>query len=216
MQMKLPPKYRPAFTAAMALLFLAGCSGLPREEDQYANAWDSVVGSPEWNASLTSRVSPSAGDRPAYYALPGTENLNSSEVTPEFLEVYPKLVSRAYFRLIADARAADYRVRTAYQEAYLESHKEQNRNNPALERECETAKQRFLAHRRMLEGLVSWRAFHQFGSDDLDFFLKEQLDESYRMYSNGLGENQIVAHLMNTLADLYHKGQEGTSRYPLF
>lgn len=202
--------------AAVALLFLTGCTSLPREEDRYAAAWESVVGSPEWQQSLTDRLNPTASPNPSFYALPGIGNLDSREVEPVFLEVYPKLVSRAYFRLIAEARAADYRVRTAYQEAYLESHKEQNRNNPALERECETAKQRFQAHRSMLEGLVSWRAFHQFGSDDLDFFLKEQLGESYRMYSKGQQEDQIVAHLMNRLADLYHKENEGSVRFPLF
>ncbi len=198
------------------VVLLAGCSGLPREEDRYAATWETVVGSPQWNESLTNRVVLPAGERSAFYALPGTENLENTQVEPDFLEVYPKLVSRAYFRLISEARAADYRVRTAYQDAYRESHKEENRNNAALARECETAKQRFLSHRLMLEGLVSWRAFHEFGSDDLDFFLKEQLGESYRMYSKGQEEDQIVAHLMNRLADLYHKGQEGTSRFPLF
>ena len=215
MEMKMSPKYGLP-VAVLSLLFLAGCSGLPKEEDPYADAWTTVVGSPQWSESLTNRVSGAPEPRPGFYAVPGIQDLDNSQVPPGFLEAYPKLVSRAYFRLIAEARDADYRVRMAYQELYLESHKEQNRDNPALERECETARQRFLAHRRMLEGLVSWRAFHQFGSDDLDFFLKDQLGESYRMYRNGQGEDQIVAHLMNRLADLYHKGQEGTSRFPLF
>lgn len=213
--MNLSPKNGLAL-AMVALLLLAGCSGLPREEDRYAAAWETVVGSPRWNESLSTRMGPSAGNRPAFYALPGTENLDNSQVEPVFLEVYPKLVSRAYFRLIAEARSADYRERRAYQNAYLESHKEQNRGNTTLERECETAKQRFLAHRHMLEGLVSWRAFHEFGSDDLDFFLREQLTESYRLYRGGQQEERIVAHLMNRLADLYHKENEGTARFPLF
>ena len=201
---------------ALALLFLSGCSGLPREEDPYAEAWTTVVGSPEWNESLTRRVGQVAPDRPAYYALPGINDLDSTAVDPRFLNTYPKLVSRAYFRLIAEAREADYRVRTAYQQSYLESHREENRSNQAMQRECETARQRFLAHRRMLEGLVSWRSFHQFGSDDLDYFLKEQLRESYGMYRQGRSEEQIVSHLMTRLADLYHKEQEGTPLYPLF
>lgn len=200
----------------LALLFLSGCSGLPREEDRYADAWSIVVGSPEWNESLTRRVGQISPDHPAYYALPGIKDLDSTEVDPHFLDTYPKLVSRAYFRLIAEAREADFRVRTAYQQLYLEAHREENRNNQAMQRECETARQRFVAHRRMLEGLVSWRSFHQFGSDDLDYFLKEQLRESYGMYRQGRNEDQIIAYLMTRLADLYHKEQEGAPLYPLF
>ena len=214
--MKMKPKPTTGLVCMLlALLFLSGCSALPREEDPYADAWTTVVGSPEWNESLTSRVGV-VSDRPAYYALPGVNDLDSTAVAPDFLETYPKLVSRAYFRLIAEAREADFRVRTAYQQHYLEAHREENRNNQAIQRECETARQRFLAHRRMLEGLVSWRSFHQFGSDDLDYFLKEQLRESYGMYRQGRSEEQIVDHLMTRLADLYHKEHEGAPLYPLF
>ncbi len=215
--MKMKPKPISGLVGSvLALLFLSGCSGLPREEDPYADAWTTVVGSPEWNESLARRVGPEVTGRPAYYALPGIKDLDSTEVDPRFLDTYPKLVSRAYFRLIAEARDADFRVRTAYQQHYLEAHRDENRNNQAMQRECETARQRFLAHRRMLEGLVSWRSFHQFGSDDLDYFLKEQLRETYGMYRQGRSEDQIVAHLMTRLADLYHKEQEGAPLYPLF
>lgn len=215
MKMKLQPTSG-LLGIVLALLYLGGCASLPREEDPYADAWTTVVGSPEWNESLTSRVGPVVSDRPAYYALPGMDGLDSTEVDPSFLDAYPKLVSRAYFRLIAEARHADFRVRSAYQQSYLEAHREENRDNQAIQRECETARQRFLAHRRMLEGLVSWRSFHQFGSDDLDYFLKEQLQESYGMQRRGYDDEQIVAHLMNRLADLYHKEHEGEPLYPLF
>lgn len=215
--MKMEPKPISRLVGSvLALLFLSGCSGLPREEDPYADAWTTVVGSPEWNESLARRVGPEVTDRPAYYALPGIKDLDSTEVDLRFLDTYPKLVSRAYFRLIAEARDADFRVRTAYQQLYLEAHRDENRNNQVMQRECETARLRFLAHRRMLEGLVSWRSFHQFGSDDLDYFLKEQLRETYGMYRQGRSEDQIIAYLMTRLADLYHKEQEGAPLYPLF
>jgi hypothetical protein len=215
MKMKLQPKSGMLGTV-LALLFLGGCTSLPREDDPYADAWTTVVGSPEWHQSLARRASPALSGRPAHYALPGMNGLDSTEVDPSFLDAYPKLVSRAYFRLIAEARQADFRVRTAYQQSYLEAHREENRDKQAIQRECEMARQRFLAHRRMLEGLVSWRSFHQFGSDDLDYFLKEQLRESYGMHLRGQDEEKIVAHLMNRLADLYHKEHEGAPLYPLF
>lgn len=202
--------------ALLALLFLSGCSGLPRGKDPYAAAWTNVVGSPEWNQSLAWQEAPALLDRPAMFALPDIKGLDSTEVDPQFLDTYPKLVSRAYFRLIAEAREADFRVRAAYQQIYLEAHREENRDNRTLQQECETARQRFLAHSRMLEGLVSWRSFHDSGSDDLDYFLKEQLRVSYGMYQKGRDDEQIVAHLIIRLADLYHKEHEGETLYPLY
>jgi hypothetical protein len=56
----------------------------------------------------------------------------------------------------------------------------------------------------MLEGLKSWKAFNEYGSDDLDFFLSENLPRAHSMHSNGRGDEEILRYLVYRLADLYH------------
>ena len=55
----------------------------------------------------------------------------------------------------------------------------------------------------MLEGLKSWNAFSEYGSDDLDFFKQEQLEKAYLMFSKGSSDTEIINFLVNKLADLY-------------
>lgn len=184
---------------------LGSCSSLSGKKDPYAKAWSQVVDSPEWNESLNRTVSNTIEKRPEFFVLPESSALNESSVDSVFRNGYPQWVSRAYFRLIAEATESDDRIREEYQAIFLEAKKDENRNNKIVQEESEKARKRFIAHRQMLEGLISWRAFHEFGSNDLDYFLKEQLPEAHNMYKKGQREEQIVAFLMNRLADLYHQ-----------
>ena len=118
-------------------------------------------------------------------------------------------MSRAYFRLIAEALDADQRIAQSYQDMYRRARMSESRTNPILEREFELAEKRFLAHREMLEGLRSWNAFNDYGSDDLDFFMQEELPVAYEKHDRGVQEDEIVDYLMRKLADLYHKKYGG-------
>ncbi|MFM1879136.1 MAG: hypothetical protein RLZZ241_2002 [Bacteroidota bacterium] len=181
------------------------CSTLSTKKDPYASAWSQVVGSEAWNESLNNRVSQSIANKPEFYAIPELKNIDNGSVDSVFMTKYPNWVSRAYFRLISEATASDDHIREEYQAIFLESKRDDNRDNKELQEASERAQKRFEAHRQMLEGLISWRAFHEFGSNDLDYFLKEQLPESYAKYKQRQNEEQIVAFLMNRLADLYHQ-----------
>ena len=66
------------------------------------------------------------------------------------------------------------------------------------------AKLKYEAHWKMLEGLKSWNAFSEYGSDDLDFFKQEQIENAYLMFSKGSSDTEIINFLVYRLADLYH------------
>jgi hypothetical protein len=189
----------------LIVILASGCSSLSGKNDPYAAAWSKVVGTPEWNESLNKRVSQSIEKRPEFFALPEVSDADGKGVDSVFMAKYPNWVSRAYFKLIAEATEADDKIRDEYQAIFLEAKRDANRNNKVIQEESERAQKRFTAHRQMLEGLVSWRAFHEHGSNDLDYFLKEQLPESFAKYRQGQNEDQIVTFLMNRLADLYHQ-----------
>lgn len=192
---------------------MLGCSSLKPPEDPYAEAWEEVVSSRKWEQASVATDMAEQGSPPQFYALSSVKmEEERPEASPVFLDRYPKLVSRAYFRLIAEAIEADRRVTNAFQELYAESRKEENKDKRRVQRDFETARRRFVAHRKMLEGLRSWNAFHDYGSDDLDFFLKEQFPEAYKLYQKGASEERIVELLMNELADLYHEQNQDAPR----
>jgi hypothetical protein len=171
--------------------------------DPYGEAWEEVVASRSWKADVDA-TPPVDGPGKTHYAIPNYRPLEVENTDPEFLRRYPALVSRAYFRLISEAMDADRRVSETYQDLYRKSRQFEEGQDPALQQEYETARRRFMAHREMLEGLRSWNAFNEYGSDDLDFFLQEQLEPAYEKYERGVKEEQLVDYLMRRLADLYH------------
>ena len=196
-------------------VLLASCSALQKTSDPYSDAWGEVLESRSWKASLDAQPTAS-GRGETQYAIPEYQPLESTTVDPEFIKRYPALVSRAYFRLISEAMDSDRRVAKSYQELYRKSRQPESRNDPVLQREYETARKRFLAHREMLEGLRSWNAFNEYGSDDLDFFMQEQLEVAYGKYERGVKEDPLVDYLMRRLADLYHLRYGGVDPSELF
>lgn len=191
------------------LLFLCGtvllssCSLMREASDPYGEAWEEVVASRGWKAAVDA-TPPADGPGETHYAIPNHRPLEVENTDPEFLRRYPAMVSRAYFRLISEAMDADRRVSESYQDLYRKSRQSEGGQDPVVQQEFETARRRFLAHREMLEGLRSWNAFNEYGSDDLDFFLQEQLEPAYEKYERGVKEEQLVDYLMRRLADLYH------------
>ena len=158
---------------------MTSCSVLQKSSDPYSDAWEEVLESRSWKASLEDH---------ARDVHPRVRR------DPEFLNPYPVLVSCAYFRLIAEALDSDRRVAKSYQELYRRSRQPESQNDPVLQREYETARKRFLAHDEMLEGLRSWNAFNEYGSDDLDFFLQEQLEDTYEKYERGVKEDLLISN----------------------
>ena len=191
-----------------AVVLLSACSPLQSDTASYGEAWAEVVESGRWETSLT-EVSNPPSENATYFALPEFSPTETTEASSEFIQHYPVLVSRAYFRLISEAMDADQDVARTYQELYRESRIPENQDNTRKQQEFETAQRRYLAHREMLNGLRSWNAFNRYGSDDLDFFLEEEFEVTYAKYQRGMQEDALVEYLMRRLADLYHKTYGG-------
>lgn len=202
--------WRPGIVPVLLVCaFAASCSGLKQEADPYGEAWEALLRSQKWEETRTAAEPDQEQDGVVFYAVPDFVAHNDPSVDPSFTDLYPKLVSRAYFRLIAEALEADRRVYAAYRALLAESQQPENWGRQRMQRELETARSRFLAHRRMLEGLRNWKAFNRYGSDDLDFFMQEQLKPSFALHRKGAESGRIVDYLMTELADLYHKEGEG-------
>ena len=204
-------KYRLLFIALTLLIgfIFQSCKVFDRGSDPYDDAWEEVMDSGSWDASL--QAAPVGSEGEPHFAIPSYSPLESARANPEFVKKYPAMVSRAYFRLIAEAMDADQHIAKSYQDLYRRSNFTQGSTNPRLQEEFQKAEKRFLAHREMLEGLRSWNAFNDYGSDDLDFFLQEELEVSYDKYERGVQEDQLIDYLMRRLADLYHKQFGGTN-----
>jgi hypothetical protein len=200
---------------AMPLVLISACSPLQPDTESYGEAWEEVLESSRWETSLNEIPNPST-ESTTYFALPEFRPTTDTEASEDFLQHYPVLVSRAYFRLISEAMEADQDVARSYQELYRESRMPEYQGNARKQQEFETAERRYLAHREMLNGLRSWNAFNRYGSDDLDFFLQEEFEVAYAKYQRGVKEDALVEYLMRRLADLYHQKYGGLTSQELF
>ncbi len=195
-----------------ALLFQGCGSATAPHQREYKKIWKEIVSSPEWEESIAISDSIEAAEGRAGYPKTRKElRVAKADGTPvmdpDFVEKYHSWVSQAYFKIIQEASRADKHIEGSYLQLLAES---ESGNSAVSDEELAMAKERYQVHRRMLEGLKSWRAFEKDGSDDLDFFNAEYVMEAYRMHKNGLGEDSIISFLMVKLADLYHlEGTEG-------
>ncbi len=121
-----------------------------------------------------------------------------------FEERYTILVKRAYFKIIAEAEAADSRLKHEYNVLMQRARELQNSRDRDAERKLEGARKKYEAHREMLEGLKSWNILSEFGSDDIKFFKAENREKVLQMYKAGQQEERIIYYLIYKLADLYH------------
>ncbi|WP_373074220.1 hypothetical protein [Zeaxanthinibacter enoshimensis] len=186
---------------------LQGCgSATSPHQKEYKKIWKEIVNSPEWEKSIAVSDSLEAAEgRAAYPRTRKDFKVAKADGTPvmdpAFVEKYHSWVSQAYFKIIQEASRADKHIEGSYLQMLAES---EAGNTAVSEEELAMAKERYLTHRRMLDGLKSWRAFEKDGSDDLDFFNAEYVMEAYRMHKNGQSEDSIISFLMVKLADLYH------------
>jgi hypothetical protein len=205
----------------MMVLLIAGltisCSASKNYERAYRRAWRKIVNSQAWQDALVSNYTEGPLQTDISHPLPLVYNTielqayAKGKIEETFLNTYRSLVFRAYFRTIAEAEQADARIYRAYSSLRDQRNLKENRRDPEFREALEFAKNRYHAHRKMLEGLKSWKAFNEYGSNDLDFFLKEHLPHAYTMYRQGKGQEDILRYLVYRLADLYHFEERQTN-----
>lgn len=183
----------------LLLLTLGSCSS-NKYQRTYRIAWKQVVNSPEWQASLASNTKAEQKFQQASLSGMDNNNLEALPMDKAFIERYHRLVSRAYFKIIAEAEKSDSQIKESYEQLLA---KEGPPEEVAL------AKRRYRAHTSMLEGLKSWNAFSEDATADIEFFKAEHVVKAHEMLQKGQAEEDVVRYLMLEMADLYHVEEMG-------
>lgn len=203
-------KYTQVLSFLLLILLIEGCtSSQTNFKREYRKIWKETIKSEAWLRSLQEDELLASNDAKEFYSstedsgvLEGDSYLETAKVA-SFEEKYASLISRAYFKIIAEAEEADSRIEQDYLRLSSQKVELENRNNKEYKKNLELARKRYIAHREILDGLKSWNAFSEYGSDDLEFFKEEQADTAYSMFLNGESDENIIDFLIYKLADLY-------------
>ncbi len=199
----------------LGIIQLSGCSVSKQRKYQreYRRLWKEIIQSQAWKDALRSSKTFSYVESELRYIAISPSDLKVSvlpdteKTRDEFEKRYLTWVNGAYYRIIAEAEKADARITSEYEALMSERRLKLNEEDAAFKEEFILTRRRYQAHRKMLEGLKSWKAFEEYGSDDLDFFGAENKTLAYELFRTGQSENTIIAFLMYKLADLYHQDQ---------
>ena len=177
------------------VLLISGCSSSKTNfKRKYAKAWNEVIKSEAWKNSLMAENTT---------VLSQNKNFYSSTET-NFIEKYHSLVSRAYTKIIIEAENANSRLEFEYKSWNAKKLDPNIEKDAKFKKDFRTINKKYHAHKEMLEGLRSWNIFSEYGTDDLEFFKKENLGEVRSMIQKGKGDYAIIGFLVYKLADLYH------------
>jgi hypothetical protein len=174
---------------------------------EYRRVWKETVQSEAWLNSLN-KNSELNNELPEELYSSNEEGVLATMTSVDreraslFVELYDSYVSRAYHKLIREAQKADQRLLEEYNNLLMAPKDKGDKSE--YKKQLANAKLKYEAHWEMLEGLKSWNAFSEYGSDDLDFFKQEQLEKSYLMFRKGSSDTEIINFLVYKLADLYH------------
>lgn len=208
-------RFLKAASTVLFLLVLGSCiSSKSNYQREYTRLWKEIIKSEAWKNSL---MADNSKERPIYdqlYATTSEVAILEEDYTTHLdgkalFEVrFESLVSRAYFKIIAEAEQADSRLRREYDRWISMQQDSSIAKDRAFRKNLGEVIRKYNAHKRMLEGLKSWNIFSEFRSNDLDFFKAENKNEVYRMYYSGSTEDDMIGYLMYRLADLYHDGDQ--------
>ena len=199
------------FSGILLMLFVISLTACNTSQNyfqkEYRKVWQETTRSAAWINSFEDTSS--LNNEPIEDLYSSTEQEVLATMTPKareraglFVELYDSYVSRAYYSLISEAKKADQHLLEEYNNLLKTSKNRADRSE--YKKQLALAKLRYEAHWKMLEGLKSWNAFSEYGSDDLDFFKQEQIENAYLMFSKGSSDTEIINFLVYRLADLYH------------
>lgn len=200
------------FSISLAGLFcilIMSCGSSKSYKAKYEAAWNEIVQSGEWKEALSAENDQEIvlDDNAEIDQWLSGPKFTSTEET-HFIKKYNYWVSRAYYKLIADAEIADAKIKAEYERFLAENPDAKLSSDENIVRIRGLYEKKYQSHQSMLEGLKSWHAFEDYGSDDLKFFKAENHDVVRSMYRNGYKDDQIVNFLVYKLADLYHLDRE--------
>ncbi len=174
---------------------------------RYEAEWKEIVQSDTWKASLNDpykeEVFPLEDDGADMSNADRTMGIGADPINAR----YHSWVSRAYNKIITEAEAADRKIKSDYERFLVENPDFASSADENVRRIASLYRKKFSSHKTMLDGLKSWHAFDEYGSDDLDFFMLEHQEVARAMYRNGMSDKEIIDYLVYKLADLYHLDQ---------
>lgn len=190
------------------LLQLGSCAVFEQDyETAYRKEWKAIIQSEAWEASLQGRdndlLASSETNSSGTWTAEATNWQGLTTTDALFTEKYGSLVSRAYYRIIAEAAEADAKITVEYERLQQEN-KVEGPKDKRFKKTLEMASKRYHAHRNMLQGLRSWNIFSEDRTADLDFFKAENAAAILRKIQAGESDETITAYLIYRLADLYH------------
>ncbi|WP_282160317.1 hypothetical protein [Ulvibacterium marinum] len=205
-------KFGLSYMVVLLVSFCMGCSSSKMNfKREYNKVWKEMVKSEAWkNSLLADRTAKPEEEMDFYTSIldVGIDKRDSYNPLMEkevaFEEKYSALVSRAYFKIIAEAEKADYRLRKEYEDWNTKKSEAENKGDKTFKRQLNLVNRRYAAHQKMLKGLKSWNILSEYRSDDLRFFKNENRNEVQQMFNTGKDEKAIVNLLIYKLADLYH------------
>lgn len=197
----------------LLVLFVFGCAPSKNSnERKYNKVWEEIVRSEAWNNSLiasTGKQSAEGFGAPKTLLDGGTKGnrpITELSTAGVFSKKYHSLVSRAYYKIIAEAENADIRLKLEYERWNLKKYAPDQAKDSIFVKDLKRVSNKYQAHREMLMGLRSWNIFSDNRTGDLDYFKRENFQEVHQMYQKGLDDAAMVNYLVYRLADLYHAG----------
>lgn len=194
----------------LVALFLEGCAAPGTNyKREYGKVWKETIQSEAWKISIV-ETDATPPDMDVYYTSAEQTDRGIIETVPhtsesaDFAKKYYLMVTRAYFRIISEAEAAEGRLKNEYITSSAKAREHQDAGNKTARQSLETIRRKYDAHRGMLEGLKSWNILSKFGTDDLRFFMAENEERVVQMFQDGQQEERIIYYLIYKLADLYH------------
>ena len=169
-----------------------------------------MIKSQAWKNSLEEGIAAAPQENKDFYYSSsdvGIKNnipLETIEIENEFDKKYHSLVSRAYYKIIAEAETADRRLKAEYARLSAKKQEVNAVQSKMYEDNLVLIDKRYKAHTEMLEGLKSWNIFSEYRSGDLDYFKEDNIDAVHQMHEKGRSDESIINFLVFKLADLYH------------
>jgi len=180
------------------MLILGSCSSAKSNyQREYTRVWKEIIKSEAWKKSLLSN---------SETVLVEDQSTAKVDIEALFDKRFNSLVSRAYVKIISEAKNADSHLKGEYERWNAMQQNPDFKKDRYFRKNYEGIMKKYQAHSRMLEGLKSWNVFSEFGTNDLDFFKTENKKKVREMYRNGSTEDNIINYLIYRLADLYHYG----------
>ncbi len=192
-------------SAGLIFLSIISCGTSKSYNAKYEEAWNEILQSKEWRDVLVVEnrqdlVMESSAGSDQWLVVSDFVAVEENH----FYRKYNLWVTRAYIKLIADAEVADAEIKSEYDRFLAENPEAMSSSDENIKKILRLYRKKYQSHQSMLEGLKSWHALEEYGSDDLKFFKAENLDVVRSMYNNGYRIDKIINYLVYKLADLYH------------